>query len=324
MSKTERVQAALAGKPVDRVPVSAWWHDYEHEWSAEDLAATTVEAYRKYEWDFIKVNPRFSYYAEDWGATYTRYPDRLPTIADKAIESVDGLARIRPLSGTDGAWREQLDALRLINGELRGEAPFIQTVFTPLAVVSFMTGSGEFVRRLMDEAGGELETALHAISQTLAAYAAACLDAGASGIFLAAVEWGSADNISWEAYERFGVPYDMPVLDAVSGASFNVLHVCRNNNHLLRLLEYPVAAFHWDVTGAGNPSFAEVRASGKAVAGGVSQEAMLRGSAEEIAEQAARALGDTNGTGFLLAPGCSIDPTSPEENIRALVEAARQ
>jgi uroporphyrinogen decarboxylase len=324
MSKTERVHAALKGQAVDRVPVSAWWHDYEREWSAEDLASMTLEAYRKYDWDFIKVNPRFSYYAEDWGASYTRYPDRLPTIATKAIESPEDLSRIKPLSGTDGAWAEQLEALRLIADGLKGEAPFMQTVFTPLAVVSFMTGSGKYVRRLMDEAGDELETALDSIAQTLAAYSQACLEAGSSGIFFAGVEWGSADNISWELYERFGKPYDLPVLEAVKGAPFNVLHVCREHNYLLRLLDYPVAAFHWDANGTGNPGFAEVlERTDKAVAGGVRQATMLSGNTGQVAAEAKSALDETKGSRFLLAPGCSIDPASPEESVRKLVEAAR-
>ena len=111
MSKTQRVQAALSGEPVDRVPVSAWWHDYKREWSAHDLAEMTLEAYRKYDWDFVKVNPRYSYYAEPWGAEYQRYDDRLPTIATRAVESPEDLGRIQPLDGVSGAWGEQLEAL---------------------------------------------------------------------------------------------------------------------------------------------------------------------------------------------------------------------
>ena len=45
MSKKERVLAALRGEDVDHVPVSAWWHDYAHEWSANELAAVTIEYY---------------------------------------------------------------------------------------------------------------------------------------------------------------------------------------------------------------------------------------------------------------------------------------
>ncbi|MFQ5880753.1 MAG: uroporphyrinogen-III decarboxylase, partial [Dehalococcoidia bacterium] len=64
MTKRQRVFAALEGDEVDRVPVSAWGHDFLREWSAEGLALATLDAYRNYDWDFIKVNPRATYYAE--------------------------------------------------------------------------------------------------------------------------------------------------------------------------------------------------------------------------------------------------------------------
>jgi uroporphyrinogen decarboxylase len=323
MNKTQRVQSALRGEPVDRVPVSAWWHDYKREWSATDLAEMTLEAYRKYGWDFIKVNPRYSYYAEPWGAEYQRYDDRLPTIATRAVESPEDLDRIQPLDGVSGAWGEQIEALRLIADGVHGEAPFIQTVFTPLAVMSFMTGSPKFVQKLMREHAGELEPALDNITRTLVPYVRACLDAGASGIFLAGVDWGSSDNISWADYERFGKPYDLRVLEAVQGAPFNVLHVCRNNNHLLNLLDYPVAAFHWDAHGMGNPTFADVLSrTDKAAMGGVGQSTILSGTATDVSSQAAAAVRETNARRFMLAPGCSIDPASPQANLRALVGAA--
>ena len=46
MTKSERVFAALKGADVDQAPVSAWWHDFEREWSAEALAETTLEQCR--------------------------------------------------------------------------------------------------------------------------------------------------------------------------------------------------------------------------------------------------------------------------------------
>jgi uroporphyrinogen decarboxylase len=323
MSKTERVQAALRGEPVDRVPVSAWWHDWKREWSAADLAEMTLAGYRKYGWDFVKVNPRYSYYAEPWGAEYQRYDDRQPTIATRAVESVEHLRRIEPLDGVSGAWGEQLEALRLIAAALRGDAPLIQTVFTPLAVMSSATGSPKFVQKLMREHGADLEAALDAISQTLARYAGACLGAGASGIFFAGVDWGTRDNIAWEDYERFGKPYDLPVLAAVQGAPFNVLHVCRNNNHLLKLLDYRVAAFHWDAHGEGNPSLSEaMAATGKTVMGGVRQSTMLQGQTEDVTAEARAAMTEAGARRFMLAPGCSIDPNAPEANLRALAVAA--
>lgn len=325
MTKNGRVFAALRGEAVDRVPVSAWWHDFPREWSADGLAQATLEAYRTYGWDFVKVNPRASYYGEDWGARYARHDDRRPDLLAPAVRAPQELQRIQPLDVTRGAYGEQLEALRIIARGLDGEAPFLQTVFSPLAVVSRAAGSTSFVQALMRDHPDGLLAALDAVTETLCAYTLACLEAGVSGIFFATVEWGSAGLISIEDYRRFARPFDLRVLAAAQAAPFNVFHVCRANNHLLRLLDYPVAAFHWAAHSPGNPSLAAVAAStDRAVMGGVShEESMTSGSPAGIVKDARRAIIDTGGRRFLLAPGCSIDPATPGKNLRALAEAAR-
>jgi uroporphyrinogen decarboxylase len=328
MTKNERVNAALHGDDLDHVPVSAWWHDFPREWSAPSLMEATLEAYRAHDWDYIKVNPRATYYGEDWGAKYVMAAgaDRQPVLNEPGISSPEHLHNIQPLDLSRGAFAEQLESLRLIAGELSGEAPFIQTVFSPLATMSRITGSTKYVQKLMREHTHELTMALHTISGSLAAYARACLDAGASGIFFATVEWGSAQNISTNEYETFGRPFDLPVLEAVKDAPFNVLHVCRDHNHLPALMDYPVAAFHWDVQAAGNPSLVQGAAhTEKAVMGGVSHDrTMASSSPAEVAKEAERAIVETGGRRFLLAPGCSVEPTVPLVNLRALGQAARR
>ena len=323
MTKSDRVEAALKGDDIDRVPVSAWWHDYAREWSAADLAETTLEAYQTYDWDFVKVNSRFCYYAEPWGTEYKRYTDRMPEPETIAVSDASGLAKIKAVDGTAGAFAEQLESLALIASSLGGEAPFLQTVFSPLAVMSRITGSTSAVQQMMQEAPEALDEALGAITQTMGEYAEACLDAGASGIFYAAVEWGSSEFISGEDYDRFGRPFDEKVLEAVAVAPFNVLHVCRDHNHLPRLLDYPVAAFHWDSRGEANPSLADIRAlTDRALMGGVDhRRTMRRGDPADVGTEATEALEETGGRRFLLAPNCSVDPTTPEQNLFALVEA---
>ena len=325
MTKNERVSAALRGDEVDRVPVSAWWHDFPREWSAEDLAETTLEAFRQYDWDFIKVNPRACYYAEDWGARFGRNDDRQPDLIEPGISSPEHLAKMKRLDITKGAYGEQLESLRLIRDGLGGDAPFIQTVFSPLAVISRTTGSTKYAQRLMREHSDKLLVALEVVTETLLDYSKACVDAGAAGIFFATVEWGSADLISARDYDRFARPFDLRVLEAVEGAPFNVFHVCRDNNHLARLLDYPVAAFHWAAHSPKNPSLAEIAGkTGAAVMGGVSHETTIAsGSPADVVKEAERAIIDTGAKRFLLAPGCSIEPTTPETNLRALVQAAR-
>ena len=335
MSKPERVFAALRGEEVDRVPVSAWWHDFAREWSPEGLAQATLEAYRRYDWDFIKVNPRACYYAEDWGARYQQsdQPHQQPKLVEPGVTSPQDLRRLRPLDVTQGAYGEQLAALSIIAAELAGQAPFIQTVFSPLAAMSRLAGSTKYVQKLMREAPEELLAALEAIAETLRRYAGACLQQGASGIFFATVEWGGGDNISPQDYDRFARPFDLRVLAAVQDAPFNVLHVCRDNNHLARLLDYPVQTFQWASRSPGNPSLSDVLPrTDKALMGGVDhQRTIPNGSPGDVVAEARDALHQTSDRRpdgrpsgrFLLAPECSIDPQAPEENLRALAEVAR-
>ena len=327
MTKRERVAAALAGGEVDRAPFSFWGHDYVREWTPAGLAEATLERFRQYDWDFVKVNPRATYYAEAWGSRYQPSGDALhgPVNVDYVLKTARDLDRLAPLDVQEGAFGEQLAALRLIGKGLRHKAPFIQTVFSPLAVASRLAGSHEPIRQYMEEEPQALEAALGVIGETLATYARACLEAGADGIFFASVEWGSRSHISAEQYSRFGRPFDLRVLEAVQGASFNLLHVCRSNNMLTDLLDYPVHAFNWATTGADNPSLGDILArTDKAVMGGVSHDSTILSSRpEDVAAEARAAIEATGGRRFLLAPGCSRVPTTPEANLRAMIAAAR-
>lgn len=91
-------------------------------------------------------------------------------------------------------------------------------------------------------------------------------------------------------------------------------------------MDYPVAAFHWDMHGEGNPGLIETaRHTDKALMGGVSHDrTMSQPAPAEVAKEAERAIVETGGRRFLLAPGCSISPATPEVNLRALAQAVRR
>jgi uroporphyrinogen decarboxylase len=322
MNKRERVTAALAGKPVDRVPASFWGHDYLREWSARGLADAMLESFRRYDWDYMKVNPRATYYAEAWGCRYRPSGDttRGPETVDFVLKSVGDLEKIKRLDIGQGPFAEQLEALQLIGDGLGGEAAFIQTVFSPLEVLRRLAnGDREAVRGYMRQAPQALHGALAAVADTLAAYGRACVDAGASGIFFATVEWGTYDNATAEEYQEFGRSYDLRVLEAVQGAEMNVLHICRRRNMFDLLADYPVHAINWAVGEPGNPSLKEGLArSDKAVMGGVAVATAAQGTPDGVMAEVRRALAETGGRRFLVAPGCSIPPETPEANLLAV------
>lgn len=328
MNKRERIKAALGLEEVDQVPVALWGHDYTREWSSDSLAEAMLEFQERWDLDLLKVNPRATYYMEAWGSQVepATESNKGPDLTSYGVEVAEDLGFVDIADPGEGVFAEQLDALQLIGEGLKGEVPFVQTVFSPLTVLGRLTEGGpDKIKEFMQEDSSAIHQALDSIAETLGAYSRTCVEIGADGIFYATVDWGTKDLASEEIYREYGRPYDLRVLAAVRGAPLNILHVCRDNNLLEMLLDYPVDCFNWDCTGRGNPGLAAIRdASGKAVMGGIGQvDPLATGSPEEVTAQAKDALDSTERRGLILSAGCSISPQTPLGNIQAVLAAAR-
>ncbi|GCE10406.1 uroporphyrinogen decarboxylase family protein [Tengunoibacter tsumagoiensis] len=324
MNKKERVDAALRGEKVDRVPASLWGHDYEREWSIQGLYDATVENYTRYDWDFVKVTPRSSYLVEGWKARYvpSGKKHQPPTFEDSPIRGASDWKRIRPQEPDRGALGEQLRALQLINHTVGYDAYFVQTLFCPLAVAKYLVGDhNEPIIHSIREDRSALHAALRVITETLTNYAIACLEQGASGIFYATNGWARSGLLTQDQYREFGEQYDLEFLDAIKSRSkFNILHHCGPHIYFDLLASYPVQAISWSATLEGNPDLAEgKRRSGKAVMGGLSEQTTLKtGSPGQVQEEVHKALEITEKEHFFLTAGCAIAPETPNRNIEAI------
>ncbi len=329
MTKKERIDAALKGEKVDRVPISFWRHFYLQERDPGLLADALLAFQREFEWDFVKVNTRASYHVEDWGNRYSYTDDAHtpPTLVTHVVQSPADWEKIRVLDvWRTEALKQQLVLLELMKEGLQEEnVYFLQTIFSPLSIAHRLAGHSE--QRLTDAMEKEpkrLEAALEAITETFENYAAACLDSGASGVFYAVTKLASRDVVTEEQYARFGTPYDLRVLAAVQGrAGFNLLHLCGDNVFFDRLMGYPVDALSWDATLPGNPGLREGRdKSGKMVVGGISEKVTLAsGTPEQVAAEVAKGIEETEGRGYVIAPGCTYPTTTRREMLEAALKA---
>lgn len=324
MNKKERVDAALNGESVDRVPASMWGHDFEREWSPQSLAEAMVENFTRYDWDFMKVNPRACYHVEGWGAKYRPSGDKYkaPIFESGPIKSTSDWKRIRPLEPDSGSFGEQLRALQLINHAIGYNAYFVQTVFCPLGVAKYLVGNvDEPVLLSIREDRAAMHAGLRVITETLISYAIACLEQGASGIFYATNGWAREGLLTEDQYREFGEQYDQEILDAIKSRSkFNILHNCGSHIYFDLLAAYPVRAISWAATLEGNPDLGEgKRRSGKAVMGGLAEKTTLKdGSPDQVQEEVGKARELTGDQHFLLAPGCSVPPQTPARNLEAI------
>jgi uroporphyrinogen decarboxylase len=321
MTKLQRIEAALRNQPVDRPPVSLWRHFYECERTAEDLAGAMLAFHRKYDWDWMKVNPRASYHVEGWGVR-TDYgnggPLDKPSVVEYPVQSAADWGKLAPLSLTEGVLDEQIEVIERIGEALGGESYFVQTIFNPLSIAADLVSNEQQILDDMRDNPQALKDALEVITETFAAFARECVMEGASGIFFATTEWASRDRLDEEQWEEWGRPYDLRVLKAVEGAPFNVLHVCKNNNLLYCLADYPVHAINWAVGSRGNPTLRDVQLNtNKAVIGGYMNETLRDGTPAQIKSQARQAREHTGGRRWILGPACSIPVDCPEPNVRA-------
>jgi uroporphyrinogen decarboxylase len=322
MTRRQRVQAALAGAPVDRVPVSLWLHNYAMENSAEDLTTETLRLARRFDWDFLKPQCRAQCFAEMWGLRYAPSGERATpyTVTRAPVVSAAELRHVEPVDPRTGAFGQQLAALQAIRKGVGPDTPIVWTVFSPLMVLPYLLAGGRAqARTLLGEEPTAVEHALDAMTVTLAAYGRAALEEGADGLFYATNM--ATRELSTEAEcRRFQRPYDLRILGAVDSAPFNLLHICGADVLFDEFVDYPATALSW-ATVPGNPSLAEGhRRTGRAVVGGLPAKPVIGELAPaEVETRGRRAIAEMNGRFLLLGPDCSINPDAPE----AVMDAAR-
>jgi len=332
LDKRERVEAALAGNPVDRVPVAAWAHLLPDEVTGPGLAAATLRWFETYDWDWIKVNPRATLFAEGFGARFdlNTYYGVLPRLT--APTRPFTLDDLKPGDPGQGSWAEHLEALRTLKTGLKG-APFINTVFSPLSTLGFVVGRptattqqgvadnhAETLLNLLRTSPKTAHQALELITQGLEKFAAASLEAGADGLFFAITKHAREGVLSRAEFAEFGRPYDLRVLKAAAKARFNLLHLCGAKVYWDQALDYPVHALNWASVGQNNPTVTEARrTTGLALVGGVDEVHLIqKGSPSDVEKASAAALREGGTTKFLLSPGCCVEPDAPAANLHAL------
>lgn len=323
-SRAQRVRLALAGAPLDRAPISFWAHNFARENSAEALAGETLRQSRRHDWDFIKIQSRASCFAEGWGNRYRVSTERAapPELLDWPARSAADLEKIRPLDPATGALGEQLTALRTIRRDVGPDVPILTTLFAPAMVLTYLTGeSPQRMLELVRSHPASVVTALGVIRDTYVAYAQACLENGADGIFFA-IKAASAEQMTRDEYARFGLPFDRPILDAARRGWLNMLHLCGPHLYFEVVDDLPSPLLNWGLD-AGNPRMAEGRdRARRAVIGGVSPKPRIREmSPTEVADEVRTALSSTNGVSVMIGPGCSISPDTPEANLDAARDA---
>lgn len=329
LTKRERVLAAVQGRPVDRPPVAAWGHIFPEEKNHEDFVKATIRDFKKYDWDFIKINNPATLYDEAWGNRYDPanktaiFPKRITSITENGAKAFSVIGRVDARKGVFGDYLKKVVAPIVARAE---GAPVIQTVFSPLSVLGFIVSDDPearipLTRELLKKDSVAAHRVLADIAESLGAFAKEALREGADGIFFAIVQLARQGAFSETEYREFGVPYDLIVLRAVEDAPLNLFHTCGGDLYFDLVVDYPATVINYDSHAPGNPSLGRAKErTGKAIAGGVDHtHVLLDGTPAEVVAAAKKAIAEAGNGKFILTPGCSVDLGKiPEANLKAL------
>ena len=255
---------------------AAWQHLVGHEYGADEFADAYIDFVKKWDWDWVKINPRAIYYSEAWGSQYDHdeYDGYvIPRKLEDIVKTPADLAKIVELDPKQNeVLRQQYDSAAKIRAAFTDRA-VLQSIFNPLSVLLQLADvplypGDEYATpsltrdELVFEHAEEAKKALTNIANTLAAYASALVTpveqggAGLDGIFFAITGTVSEGYFTKEQYAEFGEPYDRIVLDAIKKANPEaevLLHTCRAFSNPEWFEDYGVEIVQWDQYLDGNP-----------------------------------------------------------------------
>jgi uroporphyrinogen decarboxylase len=321
MSKRERLEATIAGQPVDRMAVALWRHWPSDDQRAVDLARATLDFQHTFDFDFIKVTPSSNYCIAGWGAEsrWAGNQEGTREWGQRVVRGPEDWTRLSALDPYTGLLNEIRSALAIIGDEVGETVPFVQTIFNPLAQAKNLAGE----RLLADlrQHPEALKAGLETITQSIIRFIEAARETGIAGIFLA-LQHATYDLLTEAEYREFGRPYDLRILRAAEGLWFNVLHLHGTSVMFDLVAAYPVQAINWHDQET-PPSLGEAmdRFPGALVGGLRQWETMLRGTPDWVHTEAQAAIEATGGRRLIVGTGCVTPITSPVGNIRAARES---
>jgi uroporphyrinogen decarboxylase len=303
--KKRRIEALLAGEKPDCPPFTFWHHFRLEKQPGKIHADATLDFYRRFDLDLLKVMSDFP------------YPSSVP---GRTIESNEDWAALKVL---DNPYPEQIKALQIINREIGDEAYFVETIFQPWRVAEKIS-SKEIVRNLLKENPTLLRQALLHIAGSLSNHAKLALKTGAAGIFLANT---AADEVVMSAkeYREIVKDSDLLVLKATTKrAKLNVLHIHGSHPHWNDLLNFPVKIVNYSMRETGI-EMAKVATDFKGVLmGGIDEVGVAKANLAALQKEVNATCERVPSHRLILAPGCSVPDDIPDSALKLVRDTIRK
>ena len=317
MTKHERLFNLLEGKPIDRTPVGFWLHFPEEMHHGEKAIEAHMNFIEDTNTDILKImNENILYDGHS------------------LIEDENDIDKFRGYSRKDSIFLDQMEIIKRIADRARGQYPIFATIHGLLVSTFHETGfAGQFTTRgvclaeFCRKKPAQMRKVFETISETLMEFVDCSLEAGAEGIFYAALG-GERHFFTDEEFKEFVAPYEKKIYDHIKAKTrLDLLHICKTNIDFTRYADLNPTIVNWGVYG-NNLSLTEGAKifPNSVILGGFPDRhgVLVDGSKEEIFQHTREVLDEMNGRKFIVGSDCTLPTEISHERIRAVVEAVEQ
>lgn len=330
----ERCLAAIAGKPVDRVPVfpllmflaadrlGISYRRYATDGSA--LAEAQVNAFRRFGVDAITACSDAFRVSADLGGEMAYPENHPPHLLRPLVTGAAGVDELRRPDPTRRGSRmaDRTQAIREMVKAVGDECLILGWVDMPFAEACAICGVQEFMLLMIDEPA-LAHRLLDFLTDVVIDFSLVQLGAGAPMI---GAGDAAASLVSPELYREFALPREQRVCRAVHDAGGLVkLHICGNTNALLDdMAQCGADLFNVDHMVDLAKAVEVYGGAGKCIKGNLNPVAdMFQATPAHCRQQALECIATARGQRYMLSAGCEIPAGVSDEVFAAFCDAAR-
>jgi MtaA/CmuA family methyltransferase len=338
MNSIERVRAAVELRKPDRVPVDL--HNFQPAAKATGLSMSEVfqdgdllaeamlKAWQEFGHDMILLENGTACNAQACGVQVTYRDDAAPAAHKPVLEHLEDVEKLEvPDPYTTFPMSEVLKATRILSKEIGDKAWIVARADQgPMDLAAQLFGIDNL---LLAVALGEKPELIHQLldysRRVTTRYAYALIESGGHSTSIGEPIAGP-DLISPKHYREYPYIHEKRMVDELKKDNIILAnHICGNTIPIIHDF-VATGAQILEIDHKTDMQQAKDAARHKTcLLGPINTSLLLNGTPQEV-EDACRAAIEIMApdSGFILGPGCALDPNVPADNIHALVESAKR
>ena len=323
MDHRERLEFAINRQDVDMIPVAFWKHFPVDDQDPYQLASSTIDFQKSFDFDFVKVSPSSSFCLKDWGVVdyWKGNPEGTREYAEPVIKKPNDWRNLEVLNPAKGKLQDQIDCLKIIKDGVPSDTPIIQTIFSPISQAKNLVGKSKILTHLRSYPE-EVFLGLDTITQSTINFIEECMKIKIDGVYFAE-QFASLDFLSTQEFMQYGKSFDQKIFPILENFWFNILHIHGKHIMFEQIKDFPLQVFNWHDKETEPDLHTGLNAIKGAVCGGLSLETLVYGDQLAIKSEISRTVKILDRTGLILGTGCVIPMIAPHGNIKCAIDFIR-